>query len=81
MIARRFAVVGAAILCACALVFAGCDSARTSGLHPIKVDDEWGYIDKSGAIIVPVQFDYAEPFHEGLARVRVKGGPNGSSIP
>lgn len=30
---------------------------------------KWGYIDKSGSMVVPAQFEYAGPFVEGLAGV------------
>ena len=32
---------------------------------------KWGYIDKTGKIVIEARFDYAEPFSEGLATVRV----------
>jgi len=31
-------------------------------------DDDWGYIDKAGALVLPAQFRNAEDFSEGLAR-------------
>lgn len=31
----------------------------------------WGYIDKTGKIVIPLQFDSAQPFSEGLAAVQV----------
>jgi len=33
--------------------------------------DKWGYIDKTGQIVIKPQFDNAENFSEGLARVKV----------
>ena len=35
--------------------------------------DKWGYIDKQGEIVIPIQYDDAGFFSEGLARVRVNG--------
>jgi hypothetical protein len=32
---------------------------------------KWSYIDRDGKIAIPLQFDYAEPFVEGLALVRI----------
>jgi hypothetical protein len=34
---------------------------------------KWGYIDKSGKIVIEPQFDWALHFTEGLAAVKVKG--------
>ncbi len=36
--------------------------------------DGWGYIDKTGALKIPMQYDEARPFgEEGLARIRPRG--------
>ncbi len=40
-------------------------------LYPISVDHKYGYIDKTGKIVIEPQFDYALPFKEGLAIVVV----------
>jgi hypothetical protein len=40
------------------------------GFLPIQHDGKWGYIDRSGEIVIKPQFDSAEPFAEGLALVR-----------
>lgn len=36
-----------------------------------RLDGKWGYIDKRGKIVIRPQFDYAEAFSEGLARIRI----------
>ncbi len=36
-------------------------------------DLKWGYMDTTGKLIIPAQFDDAEDFSEGLARVKIKG--------
>jgi len=36
-------------------------------LLPIKKDGKWGYIDKTGKIVIKPQFEYAYNFSEGLA--------------
>lgn len=43
----------------------------TEGLAPIydAKTHKYGYIDHSGKIAIPAQFDFAESFHEGLAVV------------
>jgi WD40 repeat protein len=42
-------------------------------LFPIERNDRWGYIDRSGKIIVEPRFEYAEEFSEGLGAVKVDG--------
>jgi hypothetical protein len=31
-------------------------------------DGKWGFIDKTGRVVIPLIYDYVEPFHEGLCR-------------
>ncbi len=40
------------------------------GLANVKIDKYWGYIDKTGQIVIPAQFEEAKPFKEGLAIVK-----------
>lgn len=56
---------------------AGQESAERSlaqnaweGFLPIQQDGKWGYINRSGEVVIKPQFDSAEPFAEGLALVR-----------
>jgi len=42
-------------------------------LRPFRAGDKWGYADQTGKLIIQPQFDEAEPFSEGLARVKVGG--------
>jgi serine/threonine-protein kinase len=42
-----------------------------SPLLPVKVDHKWGYIDKTGQVVIQPQFDEANLFSEGLAAVRI----------
>jgi hypothetical protein len=42
-------------------------------LFPVEKDSQWGFIDRTGKIVIPLQFDSANDFHEGLALVTVKG--------
>ena len=39
----------------------------------MKVDGQWGYVDRSGARIIQPQFDLALPFFGGIASVKVSG--------
>ncbi|HLO85018.1 MAG TPA: WG repeat-containing protein, partial [Nostocaceae cyanobacterium] len=41
-------------------------------LKPIKIDEQYGFIDISGLLVIQPKFDQAWHFCEGLARVRVK---------
>ena len=41
----------------------------SEGLAAVYQDGKWGYIDTSGAMVIPPQFEYARPFSEGLAAV------------
>ncbi|MEO0132353.1 MAG: WG repeat-containing protein [candidate division WOR-3 bacterium] len=43
--------------------------AFSSGLARICIGRRYGYIDKTGKIVIPVQFQLAQDFQDGLARV------------
>ena len=38
----------------------------------MKIDDRWGFVDKSGNMVIDSEFAYATCFIEGLARVGVQ---------
>jgi len=42
-------------------------------MKEVEMGEKWGYIDKTGKMVIEPQFDIdiADDFHEGLARVRV----------
>lgn len=42
-----------------------------STLIPFEIDEKWGYINKKGKIVIKHQFDEADKFTEGLARVQI----------
>ena len=47
---------------------------KIATLIPYRKGDKWGYIDKKGKIVIPIQYDDAWPFSDnGLARVKVNG--------
>jgi hypothetical protein len=50
-------------------------SARdfSEGLAAVRTGTSWGYIDHAGEFVIPPQFDEAEPFEGGVARVRLGG--------
>lgn len=41
----------------------------SEGLAAVKKDGKWGYIDKTGAVVIPFQYDRAYVFNEGYAIV------------
>ena len=41
------------------------------GLAPVELNGKWGFIDKTGKLIVPPMYDEAWPFQEGLAKVEL----------
>jgi hypothetical protein len=49
------------------------DSLMRAESHykPSDVTDYYGYIDKTGKLVIPAQFDVALPFHNGRAYVRI----------
>ncbi len=46
------------------------DHVFHEGLSPIIKDGKWGYLNEMGEIIIPFEYDEAEPFSDGLAAVR-----------
>jgi hypothetical protein len=44
--------------------------AGGSGLYRAKAGDLWGYIDRTGTMIIPARYADAAPFSEGLAYVQ-----------
>src|SRR5271157_5962548 len=45
------------------------ESAFHDGLAMVFRENKYGFIDKSGKVVIPIQFQYAMPFSEGLAAV------------
>ncbi len=43
--------------------------AKETFLYPIEKDDKWGFIDQTGKIVIPPQFDTVSSFQDGLAQV------------
>ena len=40
-----------------------------NNLLPVQLDDKWGYIDKSGELVIPYQWEKAGTFRNGIAYV------------
>ena len=52
------------------LLYAQTDTAdRTPELIPYRIGDKWGYADRNKKIVIPVKYDYADVFREGLGKV------------
>jgi hypothetical protein len=62
-------VVMLASLCACQVCFA----QPQSQLIAVEKDGQSGFIDQTGKVVIPFQFDKASSFYEGLALVTLKG--------
>lgn len=45
----------------------------SEGLGHVRLNDKWGYIDKTGTEVIPCQYDGANDFSEGLAAVELNG--------
>src|SRR5712664_3477180 len=41
----------------------------SEGLADVQLNNKWGYIDKSGRVVIPLKWSEAFPFSEGLAEV------------
>ena len=46
-------------------------SLFSEGYAAVCKNGKWGYIDKTGQEVIPCKYDQANPFHEGLASVRI----------
>jgi hypothetical protein len=45
----------------------------TSGLCPVAIDGQWGFIDLTGQAIIPLRYEEVNVFTEGLANVKING--------
>lgn len=43
----------------------------SENLGAVKLKEKYGFIDKSGAIVIPIIYDYVEPFYKGTAIVKL----------
>lgn len=72
---RKLLCISLLLSCLFAITIAYADidvgDAFSCGLAKYKVNDKWGYIDTTGAIVIPAQWDYVSEFYDGLASVFV----------
>jgi hypothetical protein len=52
---------------------AGASDDLKPSLYPVDIDGKWGYINRTGHVVIPARYDEAAYFTEGLAAVRVRG--------
>ena len=50
-----------------------CLDEYSEGLARVCNDYDWGFIDKSGTLVIPCKYNYAYFFREGLAGVKLNG--------
>jgi hypothetical protein len=41
----------------------------SEGLATVELGNKWGFINRSGKMVINPQFDFADSFSEGLAKV------------
>jgi len=71
------------VVASCMVLIAGCPSPKTGPVRPtisertylipFLKDKQWGYVDTTGAVMIPARFDLTTPFSEGRAAVRKEG--------
>jgi hypothetical protein len=49
-----------------------CQNPESDALYPVERDGKWGYINRTGQVVVEFQFDYAWEFSEGIGRISSK---------
>ena len=47
------------------------DASYHEGLAAVRLGEEYGFVDRSGRVVIPPRFQFAERFSEGLARVEL----------
>ena len=65
---KRFIALICLVVFAC---FNAVHAKETSNLFPVKKGGKFGYIDRTGKVIIPFKFDDAWQFSEGLASVKI----------
>ena len=51
----------------------GSSDSETVPLFSVREDGKFGYIDKTGKLVIPPMYDEAYDFNEGLAKVEIGG--------
>jgi hypothetical protein len=66
----RFPIVLAATL----LLTLTAASQENAALFPVMQNQKYGYMNREGKVVIPFQFEFAQPFSEGRAQVTVGTG-------
>ena len=45
----------------------------SEGLAHVQLNGKYGFVNKSGEVVIPIKYDYARDFSEGLAAVQLNG--------
>src|SRR3954462_2626566 len=67
---HRFAFIVSLCLCVSVAITSQAQNKDSVGLFPIRQDGKWGYINRTGEVVIKPQYDDAWDFSEGLAYVR-----------
>jgi len=72
-ILNQLSMILLTLLLSATLLAAQPQSQNAKTFFPVERDGKWGFIDRTGKIVIPLQFDGANEFHEGLALVTANG--------
>ena len=72
-ILNHLSMILVTLLLSATLLPAQPQSQNAKTLFLVEKDSQWGFIDRTGKIAIPLQFDSANDFHEGLALVAANG--------
>ena len=69
------------LLCALAVFFISAagysqldiEDKDKAGLFPVSREGKWGFMDRTGRMVIEPQFEAAFPFTEGFSRIQLKG--------